>query len=350
MSPSERAIVRERRIKLIFFLGSLILLFLVITQVQNMLISFLFAFVSYYLLSPAVDIIERRGFSRTLATVIPFLFAALVVGVCAIIFSPMLVNQLQTLQSNFPKYLYAANYFLENLESQIGSLMQNVYPINIKGTIQPQIMGWATAFFQKLPEFISQSFTILFLAPFLTFFMLTDGRDFSRKLLSFVPNNFFELTLNLNHQINTQMGGFIRARLIESIVVGLIIWVGLLILDFPYALILALFAGLLNVIPYVGPVLGALPALLISFASGGNSAEILWIISIYGLAQVIDTVVLVPFLVAKIVDLHPVTVVLAIIIGSQLMGILGMIICIPVVSALKVTFIALYKHFTDFRT
>lgn len=145
------------------------------------------------------------------------------------------------------------------------------------------------------------------------------------------------------------MGGFIRARLLESIIVSICIWLGLFSLGFPYSLVLAIFAGVMNVIPYLGPVFGALPAVVISFANGGNSSDLLWILAVYGGAQVLDTVVIVPFVVAKIVNLHPVTVVLAVLIGSQFMGILGMIISIPVFSALKVSSIALYRHFTDFR-
>jgi putative permease len=219
----------------------------------------------------------------------------------------------------------------------------------LEGKIQPQVVALGSAFLRNFPEYISQSLTVLIMVPFLSFFMLTDGRNFIRNVISMSPNSAFELTLSLHHQISSQLGGFIRARLLESIIVGALIWIGLLIMNFPYALILAIFGAVLNIIPYVGPVLGALPAFVIVVSHGGSASEHLMLASIYFGVQVIDTVVLVPFLVARIVNLHPVTVVLSIILGSQFLGILGMIICIPVVSTLKVTSVALYKHFTDFR-
>ena len=211
-------------------------------------------------------------------------------------------------------------------------------------------MEVAQATLKNLPAYLSQSLVIFLLSPFLAFFMLLDGRDFVRKILALVPNQFFELALNLNWQVNRQLGGFIRARLLQSILVGLIIWVGLLLIGFPYSLFLAIFAGILNVIPYLGPFLGAVPALVINFSNSGSGENLLLgLLFIYALAQIVDAVLITPFIVAKIVDLHPVTVILVIIAGAQMMGILGMIISIPIFCTLKVSSQAIYKHLTDFR-
>jgi putative permease len=349
MRPLSSAIERERRAKLFFFISALVLLLATLIFVQNMLVSFILAFVTYYLIAPVVDFLERRGLPRLWATTIPFLLITVGVTVCGILFFPLLLSQVQTLQSSAPQYIESASQLLNRFESQISQYSSVVGANDYHINIQPRLTDWMTANMDRLPTLISQSLTILLLVPFFAFFMLLDGRDFMRGILNLVPNGIFELILNLNHQIGTQVGGFIRARLLESIVVGILVGAGLMIMGFPYALLLALIAGLLNVIPYLGPVIGALPAFLIALVNGGSSSDLLILLMIYGTAQVIDAVILVPFLVAKIVDLHPVTVVLAILIGSQLGGVVGMIICIPVFSALKVTTIAIYRHMTHFR-
>jgi predicted PurR-regulated permease PerM len=154
----------------------------------------------------------------------------------------------------------------------------------------------------------------------------------------------------MNYEIGTQMGGFIRARVVQSLLIGLITYLGLKFIAFPYALMLAIFAAVVNVIPYLGPLIGILPAVVINFSnSGADSQALIPLLMVYAVAQVIDSVLITPFIVAKIVDVHPVTVVLLVIVGAQTMGILGMIICIPIFCALKVSSIALYRHFTDFR-
>lgn len=350
MTLSQRAIERERKLKLFFFLTALVMIFLSVLLIKNLFVSFLLAFVTYYVMAPLVDFLERQGLPRQLATTIPFAVLILIAVVLGQVFFPVLTDQMNSLKFDFPKYLDASTKFLMNLELRANSFLSQIYPIDLRGNIEPRVMSLAEDFFKNLPDYVSQSLTIFFLTPFLAYFMLLDGRDFVRKVLTLVPNNYFELALNMNHQISAQMGGFIRARIMESALIGFVIWAGLMILGFPYALILAVFAGIMNVIPYLGPFIGAAPALIICFANAHPDSTMLWLIFIYALAQVLDIILIIPFVVAKIVDLHPVTVVLAVIVGSQAGGILGMIVSIPVFSALKVSISAIYKHLTDFRS
>lgn len=336
-----------RRRKLFFFMSTLLGMFLFLIWIKNLLVSFIIAFVMYFLLKPFTDFLERRGLSRTAATTLPFLAVSTVFFIAASLLLPSLVDQFESLQKDLPKYLAGSTQIISMAEKQFGGLLPSSSIQSLSLQSQAYLTEAAQSFFQHLPNHISNSLTILLLSPFLAFFMLIDGQQLIRKLLALVPNQFFELALNLNHQISGQMGGFIRARLFESILVALMIWVGLLILDFPYSLVLAIFAGLLNLIPYLGPLIGAAPAFLIATING-NSADFVWLATIYGAAQVIDTVIIVPFMVAKIVNLHPVVVVLSVIVGSQMMGVLGMIISIPLTSALTVTFSSLYNHLTEF--
>jgi putative permease len=139
---------------------------------------------------------------------------------------------------------------------------------------------------------------------------------------------------------------------VEAFFVGLAIWMGLLLIGFPYALLLGFVGGLLNIIPYLGPVLGALPAIFLAIADPANlnlSQSLVPVIAVYCLAQLFDNVVLVPFLVARIVNLHPFLVVLSVLLGANLFGVVGMIVSIPVVGALKVCFSVLYDHVLKFR-
>lgn len=350
MTAAEAAIVRERRIKFGFFLASLVLVFLFVTRINNMLVSLIFAVSIYYLLAPAVDYLERRGFSRLVATAIPFFTLTVLFVGAAATFIPSLWDQLKGMEQNADKYSQAISQLLDQMEARFSPLTEHLGQSNVRQHMDPLLKDLSAQFFRSLPDWISQSFTVIFLVPFFSFFLLLDGRDLIRKWLNLVPNNIFELTLNLNYQIGTQIGGFIRARLIQTLFVGGFVWIGLAIIGFPYALVLGILAGILNIIPYVGPVIAALLAILISVANGGDSSQIFLLILVYALSQILDAVILVPFLVARIVNLHPVTVIASIIVGAQLMGILGMIICIPVVSALKVTAQSVYKHVTDFRT
>ena len=335
--------------KLFFFLGALIVLLAVIAFIKNLLVSFILAFVLFFLLSPIVDYFERRGLSRLNATLIPFVGTTVIHAILLPIFIPILMAQFDSLRADFPKYIDGIISLINETQNRYSSFFSTVYKTNIAQQVQEKFTLFAQNVFTELPGHISNSLTVIFLSPFLAFFMLLDGRVLVRNIFSLVPNNFFEMVLNLNYQISTQMGGFIRARLLESIIVGLVLWIGLMVIGFPYALVLALVGGLLNLIPYLGPLIGAVPAVLIAVINGASPSEYISLAMVYATAQVVDIVFVIPFVVAKIVDLHPVTVVLAVLIGAQGMGILGMIISIPLASTLKVTFSAVYKHLTEFR-
>ena len=335
--------------KLFFFLGSLFFLIVVVAFIKNLLVSCLLAFVLFFLLNPIVDYFERRGLSRLFSTLIPFAGIGLILAILLPLFLPMLVNQFDSLRTDYPKFIDGITGLIKEIQTRYSGFFTTVYKTNLAEQAQEKFTSFAQDVLKGLPEHISNSLTVIFLSPFLAFFMLLDGRELVRNIFSLVPNHFFELVLNLNYQITTQMGGFIRARLLESIIVALVLWVGLLIIGFPYALVLALIGGLLNLIPYLGPLIGAVPAFLIVMINGGSPSEYFSLGMVYAAAQAVDIVFVIPFVVAKIVDLHPVSVVLSVLVGAQVMGILGMIISIPLASTLKVTFSAVYRHLTEFR-
>lgn len=345
---------RERLIKSIAVLSILASVAVIIFAVDFMLVSFVMAFVVNYLLSPLVNALERRGMSRNLAIMIPFLSTGVLIGVGIYNLLPIASQQFTLLESQLPRYQVDLANLISSAEERFKGFSK-LYNVSFSQTINAWIVAKTSVLSSALPEFISGSATVLLLTPFLAFFMLQDGRRMSRSVLSMVPNNFFELALNLHHQLNAQMGGFIRARFLEAAIVGLVVWVGLQIVDFPYAILLGVFAGVTNLIPYLGPLIGAVPAVVIALISqdamitSSIGINLFIVTSIYLFAQLVDVAFIIPLVVARIVNLHPVTVIVVIVIGSQVMGVLGMMISIPVASAIKLVFQTFYKHLTEAR-
>lgn len=335
---------------MILLTGGVILL-----AVDNMLLSFVLAFVIKYLMAPIVDILERRGVPRQTAILIPFVAAGALIGFGIYSVLPLVSEQASLLESKLPKYQIDLVNLVSALETRFKGFLK-LYNINFSDSVNTWIIAKTTELSSAIPAVISASVTVMMLAPFFAFFMLQDGRKVSRAILSLVPNNLFELALNVQHRLNEQMGGFIRARFLEAAIVGFVVWIGLQVSGFPYATLLAIFAALTNLIPYIGPIIGAVPAILICLVSeealitNTMSLNLVIITSIYFLAQLIDIVFIIPLVVARIVNLHPVTVIIVIIVGAQVMGILGMVISIPVASAIKLIFSAFYDHLMEFKT
>lgn len=348
--PSRTKIInRERLIRLFAVIGLISLFFLVLLKVDNMLMAFLLAFVITYLMNPFVNLIERRGVKRRYAIAVPFLCGGILIAFFVSVIAPMIGEQFSALQKDMPKYVSGLTELLNSTEEKINSYFQDYFNLNLSQQFIDISQNSVTSLINSVPSFASSFVTTLLLAPFFAYFLLLDGRNINGQLLKLVPNNLFELFLNLSYQTNKQMGDFIRARLAEAAIVGLVIWIGLSFANFPYAPLLALFAAITNLIPYIGPFIGAIPAFAIAFINKDTSFTLLMITLTYSIAQIIDIFFIIPLVVAKLVDLHPVTVIIVIVVGAQLMGILGMIISIPVASILKLTTFSVYRHLVNFR-
>ncbi len=341
---------KQRFYKLLFFLAALFLIGIGIIWIKNLLVSYVIASVVYFTLAPVRDFLERRGVAKMAATLLPFFTLIALISLSIQLVLPTLSSQLDTVRANFPKYALWVDQYAANFKVYLTKFFPTDVAVQVTSSIQSGLADYGQSLFKGIPGLISSSVTVLFLAPFLAFFMLLNGREIIRTILTLVPNNIFELSLSLNHQITTQMGGFIRARLWETIIYTVFLWICFAILDFPFALLLAVLGGVLNIIPYIGPVIGAVPAFIIASSNGMEPSIYIKLFVIYSSAQAFDMIVIVPFLVARIVNLHPVSVVLAIIAGSQIMGILGMIISLPVASTIKVTLTAIYRHLTGHKT
>ncbi len=349
IKTEDKTIRRETRLKLATVAAILMGAGIIILKVDNMLISLVLALVITYSLNPTVSALERGGLDRMTSVLIPYLGFGVLVTVSIVILSPLMTEQINSIQAELPVYKEGMKILLDRLNASVASLAGPMAKELVTERLAPFLESWLRTSISGIPVVAGQIFTIAILAPFFAFFMLKDGRLIGRKILGLVPNSFFELALNLSHQINQQMGGFIRAKALESLIVGVVTWVGLAVIGFPYSTLLAVFAGLTNLIPYVGPIIAMVPAFVIALVNKDSTMTILLMSSVYLIGQIIDMIVIIPLVVAKIVNLHPVSVVVVIIIGSQVMGILGMIISIPVASIIKLTTTAIYNHIIGFR-
>ena len=351
----QKLLKRERRLKLTAFFAVMIASIVVLLAVDNMLLSFVLAFVLTYLLTPLVDQLERARVPRQMAILIPFFSAALLMAFGIYKVLPLITAQAAALEASLPHYQTDFLALVSHTEQRF-KLFFNFYQIDIGLELNNWIMHKTTSVSTALPGILQRSLTVCLLAPLFAFFMLQDGRRVTRTMLQMVPNNHFEMAIYLQHRINDQLARFIRARFLEALIVGIVIWVGLQVIGFPYAGLLALFAAVTNLIPYIGPLIGAVPAMIIALvADGGMIAHsagfsLFIVSSVYLTAQLIDVLFVIPLVVARIVNLHPVTVIIVIIIGAQLMGILGMVISIPVASVLKLTLSTIYDHLMESRT
>jgi putative permease len=196
--------------------------------------------------------------------------------------------------------------------------------------------------FVFLPKIIGSLLEWGLLIPLFLFFILKDERAVRFRFIKIVPNNIVERAYYLYHQFNTKFGDYIFAKSIEAAIIGIIITTGLLLLGYPFAFLLGVVAAITNILPYIGPFIGYAPALIVGLVDQNPNTTLGAMTALYLIENIIDLALVFPVLVSKIVNLHPVVVVVSVIVGSQFGGVVGMIISIPMAAFIKLLFQEIY--------
>jgi predicted PurR-regulated permease PerM len=175
---------------------------------------------------------------------------------------------------------------------------------------------------------------IVMIVPFLAFYMMKDLDVFERAALQYVPRARRKHAVRLLKDIDAALGSYIRGQLIVSVCVGVLAYIGYLIIGMPYPLLMAGFVSLFDIIPYLGPFFGALPALIM--ATTISWKMVLMVIVVNMICQNLESNVISPQVVGKSMKMHPLTIILVLLIGGELAGIVGMILAVPFYAAMKV--------------
>ncbi|MGI4991138.1 AI-2E family transporter [Halobacteriovorax sp. GFR7] len=323
---------RLRAIIFGLFIISSMLLFFVFPRVATPL---LICYVLTLILNPLLLFFERFGINRTAssALVVTLLLFLTIYPIVKV--TPLMVSEVNNLEIYIPK----VENFLKSVYSQFQAFVAERTGYHLSSGYLLQSMNFIkdefSAFVLLVPKYLGSALELFFIVPLFLFFTLKDMRNFRERVTRLLPNKYFEKLYHLSFQFNRQIGDYILAKVIEASILGVIIFTGLFFLDIRFSLLFGLLAAVTNIIPYLGPVFGAIPAFIFIAAEYGMGTHFGGAFILYMVANVIDIAIVFPLLVSKIVDLHPVLVVVSVILGSQLLGITGMIISIPLAAAVK---------------
>ena len=181
----------------------------------------------------------------------------------------------------------------------------------------------------------------LILTPILTLYFLADKEYFIKKIKKLIPSKHKEKSLELFKRIDISLSKFVRGKIILAIFVGVAITISLLILGVDFAVFIGIITALADVVPYIGPFLGFVPAVFFAFLSSPTKA--IWVSILFVLIQWIENNILAPKIIGDTTGIHPVLILLSIIVGGGVFGVLGMILAVPAVSIS----IILFDFFTN---
>lgn len=318
----------------------------VLNMLSAILLPLIVAGFFYYMFNPVVLFLEKHHVSRVYGYLLTLVFLIILVVLAIMNVIPQLVEQAIQLTKNLPLYAEETSQWLNelsqreefkgiNLEEQFATA--NLSLSNIFNLILVNL----TSSVSKLISFMMQFFILLFTVPFILLFMFKDGHKFIDALSHFFPQSIRGELRQTVKELNETLSAYISSTMLDAVIIGVLSFIAMVLINQPYALLLAVICGITNIIPYVGPFIGAIPAVLVAlFVSPWQALYVAIAILII---QQLDGNLIKPLLFGKTMNIHPLTIILVLIGAGSVAGIMGMLICIPVYGVMKTLILNIRK-------
>jgi predicted PurR-regulated permease PerM len=341
---------RKRKILKYTFISVIIIILIIIFKninlIFNILSPFIVSLVLAYLLNPVICYMETKGIKRWIGVLITYgVLILFVLSICFYII-PQIMRDMTKLLDVLPKINEEFMAFITNIQDRYTKAGFNL-PGSIKNALyvnSNRLEVTMASYISYLTDGIISLFDGIInyiLIPFILYYFLRDYNkiiDNSRKL---IPRKFRSRIDRICSNIDEVFGNYVRSQIILSFIIAVFTTLALLILKVNFALFLGIINGITNIIPYFGPVIGTIPAVLIALLQSPSKA--IWTLVLLFIIQQVESGIICPIITGDSVDLHPVTVILALIIGGELYGVIGMIFGIPIIAALKIIYTDVVK-------
>ncbi|HBK67027.1 MAG TPA: hypothetical protein DDZ91_00145 [Firmicutes bacterium] len=318
-------------IVLLLFVGALIFF-------PRVIITFFLAFFLAFLLEPLVKWFENKGATRSAAVVTVFFLLLVFSTVLVVVFFPGLAADLNKAVTKLPIYVSDIQKWFSKLNKEYKrfSLPQNIRDVIDEALLRGEefLRLFLLRLASLLPSFFSQ-ILFLFLVPVLAYYFSRDMEKL-KKLIFTWSKQLFREEQEVVLEVIKVVTSYLRAQAFSSLLVGIMLTVGLLFLQVDLAILIGVLAGIFNIIPYFGPVLGAIPAVLL--AAQIRLWKALYVILLFFIVNQLETVVIFPRIIGGKLGLHPLGVIFLLLIGGELFGFGGIVFAVPIGAVLQVIF------------
>ena len=322
----------------IFFIEKIHLLDTIITIIKITGPLFLGLAISW-LFEPLIEKIEKKKVNRLISSLIVYIGLIVAIILVLLLVTPEFVSQLKELINNVPIFLDKVEDFLtsilskfkgtgidissikESLSNSIAKLIEDLTTDNLSGIID------------GLTSFLSSSFNIL-LGLLIGFYFSLDYKKITSWIHKIIPSHKEDKVVGLLDKLNKMTRGYVSGTLLTSLIVAFLTFLGLIISGVSSPLLFALFCGITNIIPYFGPYIGGVPVIIVGYSISPLCGTICLITIL--VVQVVEGNIINPIVVGEATDMHPITILIALLIFEYYFGIVGMILSTPVVGAVKI--------------
>lgn len=314
----------------------------------DILITIIISMVLAYAINPLVNKLEEKGIKRLYGVLIIYLSIVGIFFVLAFLIIPKTGKEIKRLVTDLPMYFDRLSILIDDLYIKYSSVLGNLPPMfkEIEDVLIKSLRGIEKTVVEGLKSSIGVLMGItskiinIILTPILTLYFLVDKDAFVKKIKAFIPKKHRKETVELAINIDKSLSSFIRGRLLMSLYVGVFTSIMLLILGVDFAFVIGFITGLFDIVPYIGPFIGYIPAMFFAFIESPIKA--VWVSVLFIFIQWAENNILAPKIIGENMGIHPLVILLSIIVGGGIFGVFGMIISVPLVAVFKI----IYKFIT----
>ncbi|MBU9674839.1 AI-2E family transporter [Planococcus sp. CP5-4] len=312
------------------------------------------ALIFYYLLRPVLRLLERFKIPRIWGILIIFLGGIGLLTLLSVLVFPFLRGEFQNLVEEFPDYFMRlmnntdqflrnsifGNYYRDS-NFNIEALMTTL-PSGIADTLQSTVTGIITRVTSWISTITGVILSIV-IVPFILFYLLKDGDKLPGYFLKLLPPRFRDDTREVLKDADKQLGAYIQGQLIVAFCIGVMVYIGFLIIGMDYALLLGALAMVTSIVPYIGPAIAITPAAIIALVT--SPFMLVKLAIVWTVVQLVEGNLISPQVMGKTMYIHPVTIIFVLLTAGSLFGVVGVILGIPMYALLRVIVSHLYKLF-----
>lgn len=317
--------------------------------ISSVLVPVIISFTLYALFDPATVYLVRHNVNHHLAIFIVLIFLLLTSLLMIGFALPALFEQVSLLQAKLPQIATKLEKLLTGFGKELAQRFGADFDVS---QLTLSFLSESSSLGQSVLINVSNrllNFVIIFiLVPFLTYYLLKDFKRARNELMDWLPNSSFELGWVIYHNVSAQLKAYTRGVMLQALIMAGFCSIGFSIIGLDIPVLLGTITGIFNLVPYIGPVISIVLALLVGAAMTPFDPSILYLsVLVIVAAQVFDNVVVIPAVVANAVNLHPVQAILGIIIFGSLFGTIGVILAVPAIATGKIVFKNIYADMAN---
>lgn len=335
--------MQARLMRQFYLLALILVVGYLVYLLSPILAPFAIAALFAYLFDPLVDKLETWKLSRTLAVTVVFLIITLLMITVALILIPALERQISYLIKNLPVYI---TWLKDNinpwLQAQFG-LEVDLFDTGQLSQLLKEHWESAGGVAQTVISSVTKSGMVvlnwvmnLLLIPVVLFYLLRDWDIITARVGELIPRRYYDTVYKITHDSNSVLSAFLRGQLSVMLALGIIYTVGLWLVGVELALLIGMGAGLVSFVPYLGAITGLIGGVIAALVQFGDLIHVVYVLIVFGVGQLLEGMVLTPWLVGDKIGLHPVAVIFAVLAGGQLFGFVGVLLGLPLAAVVMV--------------